>query len=256
MRQKLGQHFLQNAKVLRTIVKTLDIKNRDFVIEIGPGHGELTDLLIEQAEKNMGVQISAIEKDTELVELLKKKFSGNKTIKIVRGDAVLILPSLIKNVSVKIVGNIPYYISGALLRKLSELKHKPQIAVLLLQREVAWRIADKPPKMNLLAASVQVWAEPQIICHIPREDFWPHPEVDSALIMLKVKNDNSIPAGYYAFIRALFKQPRKTILNNLRGGFSKSKNELIELMLGAGIEPNDRPQNLTVGQIMSLARIF
>lgn len=252
MRQKLGQHFLQNADILRVIIKTLDIKNRDVIIEIGSGHGELTDLLVEQAEKNKGVKVIAIERDVEFVELLKEKFSSNKITKIIQGDAVALLPSIARGASVKIVGNIPYYISGALLRKISDLKKKPKLIVLLLQKEVALRIVDGPPKMNLLAAAVQVWAEPKIICHVSRKDFLPSPGVDSALITLQTRKNNSIPASYYPFIRALFKQPRKTILNNLIESSLKGKDELVEVLLQEGIEPNDRPQNASLEKILAL----
>ena len=256
---RLGQHFLINKNKIKKIVDALGLKSADAVIEIGPGHGELT---LELRIRNAELRIIAIEKDKKLADNLKDKFKKDKDIEIIEGDALKILPELtvsrkrqIKNY--KIVGNIPYYITGYLLRIIGELKNKPSLIILTIQKEVAERAAAKPPKMNLLAASVQIWAKMEIIGHIPRKDFQPMPEVDSAIIKLtpKTKTLTLTPKPYYSFIKILFKQPRKTILNNLR----RTTNNLqlltkkIELI---GINPNNRPQNLSIERIIKLAQIL
>ena len=259
--KRLGQHFLINKTKLQKIVEALDLKPGDAVIEIGPGHGELTD---ELRNKNNELKLMTIERDNDLVELLKNKFARDKNLEIVHGDVLKILPDLclkLHNSNFKIVGNIPFYITGYLLRILGELKNKPSLIVLTVQKEVAERICAEPPKMNLLAASVQFWAEPKIVDYIPKTDFQPQPKVDSAIIKLVVSNQPlATSENYYKLIKILFKQPRKTILNNLASGVKlqasndRSKEEIIKILGELEINPADRPQNLSVGQIKKLAR--
>lgn len=266
MRTKLGQNFLINKKALETIAQSLEIKDDEMIIEIGPGHGELTEEILAQNKK---INFIAIEKDSQLIQDLRQKFSKNKNLEIIEGDALEILPSLIRdpryaihNFNYKIVGNIPYYITGYLLRILSELKNKPSLAVLTIQKEVAERLAAEPPRMNLLAAAVQFWSEPEIIAYLPKEYFKPQPEVDSAILKLKTqnpklsklkkKNEEQKAAAYYRFIKIIFKQPRKTILNNLSDGLSLPKEKISEILAELAITPTDRPQNLNVEQIKKL----
>ena len=253
--KKLGQHFLTNKTKLQKIVGALDLRADDSVIEIGPGHGELTN---ELRIKNYELKIIAIEKDEELVRYLQEKFAQDKNIEIIEGDILKILPEFAK--SRKIVGNIPYYITGHLLRIIGELKNKPSLVVLTVQKEVAERICapsqtntGKKGRMNLLAASVQFWAEPEIIDYIPKTDFQPQPEVDSAIIKLAIGNQSLANSkDYYELIKIIFKQPRKTILNNLRAT-NKTKEEIIKILGELKINPADRPQNLSVEQIKELA---
>ena len=253
--KKLGQHFLTNKTKLQKIVGALDLRADDSVIEIGPGHGELTN---ELRIKNYELKIIAIEKDEELVRYLQEKFAQDKNIEIIEGDILKILPEFAK--SRKIVGNIPYYITGHLLRIIGELKNKPSLVVLTVQKEVAERICapsqtntGKKGRMNLLAASVQFWAEPEIIDYIPKTDFQPQPEVDSAIIKLAIGNQSLANSkDYYELIKIIFKQPRKTILNNLRAT-NKTKEEIIKILGELKTNPADRPQNLSVEQIKELA---
>jgi len=288
----LGQNFLTNKSKLRKIADALDLKKGETIVEIGPGHGELTEQIIGKLD-NLGIgkyKIILIEKDSRLIGDLKNKFQKNKNIEVVEGDALKVLKKPISQLSnspiakYKIVGNIPYYITGHLLRIISELKSKPEIVVLLIQKEVAQRIALRPAlrrglrqgeqaqgkqNMNLLAASVQFWAEPKIIDYVSKRDFKPAPKVDSAIIKLQTTGyklqTNS--KKYYEFIRILFKQPRKTILNNLFNadlcGFKRglkrinSKKEFIkEKLIGLGINPIDRPQTLNIERIIELSTLF
>ena len=252
--KRLGQHFLINKTKLQKIVEALDLKPGDAVIEIGPGHGELTD---ELRNKNNELKLMTIERDNDLVELLKNKFARDKNLEVVHDDVLKILPDLclkLHNSNFKIVGNIPFYITGYLLRILGELKNKPSLIVLTVQKEVAERICAEPPKMNLLAASVQFWAEPKIVDYIPKTDFQPQPKVDSAIIKLVVSNQPlATSENYYKLIKILFKQPRKTILNNLASS-GKNKEEIIKILEELKINPADRPQNLSVEQIKKLIK--
>ncbi|MFA5098816.1 MAG: 16S rRNA (adenine(1518)-N(6)/adenine(1519)-N(6))-dimethyltransferase RsmA [Candidatus Paceibacterota bacterium] len=249
-KKSLGQNFLKNKSKLRKIAEVLELKKGDTVIEIGPGHGELTR---EIRNKSKEIRIIAIEKDVKLAEFLRKEFSEDKKIEIVEGDALKVLKSYVLDLkSYKIAGNIPYYITGYLLRIISELKTKPDLTVLTIQKEVAQRICAQAPDMNLLAASVQFWADPKIISYISKKDFVPVPKVDSAIIRLRIKNKEIKikDSDYYAFIKVLFKQPRKTIINNLSP--SGKKEEILKTLLKTGIKPGDRPQNLNIEQIKKL----
>jgi 16S rRNA (adenine1518-N6/adenine1519-N6)-dimethyltransferase len=258
MREKLGQHFLIDKKALEKIASGLDIKTNDTVIEIGPGHGELTK---EFRIKNLESGIIAIEKDKELAENLKKEFAHDKNIEIIEGDALEILPSITKSQTInsksyKLAGNIPYYITGYLFRIIEKLENKPSLIVFTIQKEVAERICAEPPKMNLMAASVQVWAAPEISSIIGRKSFSPPPEVDSATIKLVPKEKRKNLESYYKLAKILFKQPRKTILNNLASGLEKPKTEIEEVLKKLNIKPTDRPQNLSIRKIEALSAEF
>ena len=287
--QKLGQHFLKNTAILEKIVGALALADGDRVIEIGPGHGELTaPLALAAREKHC--EILCIEKDRALIgELATFAAQENSAardglhINIIEGDALKLLPEVvsvkigsIKATPYKIVGNIPYYITGKLLRIISELDDKPERAVLLIQKEVAERICAAPPAMNRLAASVQFWADTEIIAQVPRKDFSPVPEVDSAVIVLKNKNLAPMPAPnrllrtanisiavpsidpalYYRAVRGIFAQPRKTLLNNLSAMAMKgvSKDQIVEQLQKIDINHAARPQNLSINQIIAIAK--
>ena len=310
--KRLGQHFLKNGWALKKIVEALELKSGDIVIEIGAGHGELTEEIQRQAtsDKRQGIKIIAIERDGGLIKILKEKFAGNKNIEIIEGDALQIIkklptniiPQLWYNISnksggaenlagLKIVGNIPYYITGRLFRVIGELEHKPELCVFTVQKEVAERICAGPKinpvrsraraqarpsrasgratsnGMNRLAASVQFWAEPKIIALLSKKDFYPAPEVESAIIKLNIKEVEPPPGGstsqkldaekYYATVRKLFAQPRKTILNNIsHGTYHVSREKIIEKLKKIGINPGDRPQNLSMEDIIKIAAAF
>lgn len=253
--RKLGQHFLKDHAALEKIAGALEIKKGDVVIEIGPGHGELTQELLDARK------IIAVEKDIELAKFLARKFKFQKSkVKIIEGDALKIIPLLANELtSYKLTGNIPYYITGFLFRTISELKNKPETIVLTIQKEVAERITARPPKMNLLAASIQYWAEPKIVGLIKKSSFGPQPKVDSAIIRLaphKKAASRQKNADYYDFIRLLFKQPRKTIMNNLRAGHKNDVAEIKGFTKELKIDPLLRPQNLKIDEIRTLAALF
>jgi len=258
----LGQHFLVSRFFLKKIVDTLQLEKGDFVVEIGPGHGELTEVLafrLQVLGKNW--KLITIDKDIKLVKFLKEKFFPDKNIEVVYGDALKILPSITKTQNLtpktyKLIGNLPYYITGYLLRILGESEVKPKLIVFTIQKEVAQRIIAQSPKMNLLAASVQFWAEPKIIDYIPKKYFKPQPKVDSAIIKLVPIPYALSPKPYYRLIKILFKQPRKTILNNLRETKIANLSECREKLLKIGINPNDRPQDLSIDQITNLSSLF
>ncbi len=254
----LGQNFLKNVGVIEKIVKAIDVVPGDTIFEIGPGHGELTLPLARRCVE-VGARLIAIEKDQQLIEGLKKSpdLSG---LEFVLGDALEILSAQTRGMaSFKIVGNIPYYLTGHLLRIIGELEALPERCVFMVQREVADRVVAQPPDMSRLAASIQFWAEPTIIIRVPRKDFVPQPKVDSAVILLKTKKENfSISSErYYAALRALFAQPRKTTLNNLASALGNLSKEDIVGRLGVlQINPAGRPQDISVYALAQIANSF
>ena len=256
--RRLGQHFLTNKAVISKIVAALELQNtkheapntKQAVVEVGPGHGELTEEILRYP-----IKLIAIEKDPNLVQKLKDKFSiNNYQFSIIEGDILKILPNLTWKLKIdhwKLVGNIPYYLTGFLFRIISELENKPILIVFTIQKEVAERIIAQPPKMNKLAASVQLWAEPEIIAMLPPTDFNPPPKVSSAVIKLKIKEKTGIDEEkYYKIINILFKQPRKTIKNNLKNTNLLEKLEELELT------GQERPQDLTIEQIKTLSQHY
>lgn len=260
MSKFLGQHFLVNKGVLARVAAALDLQTGEQVIEIGPGTGALTQELIKQP-----IQVIAVEKDTQLARILESRILNQESragrFEVIEGDILKLLPSIIDTLpskNYKIVGNIPYYITGYLLRVIGELAHKPKLAVFMIQKEVAERICAQPPAMNLLAASVQIWCQPEVIAFVPARDFQPPPEVDSAIVKFTIQEkwDNDNAAQYYRFIKILFKQPRKTILNNLADGFLLTKEEVQKRLAGFGLSAKERPQDIPLEMLIRLRELF
>ena len=251
---------MKDTSVLEKIAAAIDIAPTDIVVEIGPGHGELTEHILKFGPE----KIIAIERDEKLATSLREQVTSKSGLEIIRGDALKILPKVpityhLKPKTFKIAGNIPYYITGKLLRTIGELKEKPSLTVLTIQKEVAERLCAEPPEMNLLAASVRFWGEPKIIRTISRNAFRPRPKVESAIIQIVTRETSTSEeesAKYYAFIKALFKQPRKTILNNLTDGSNHTKKEVEKFLVSHGVEPKLRPQNLDIDTINNLSQSF
>jgi 16S rRNA (adenine1518-N6/adenine1519-N6)-dimethyltransferase len=256
--RKLGQHFLKNRSALRLIADSLNATADDIVIEIGPGHGELTEFLAATS----AAKIITIEKDENLCNFLIKKFQGDERITVVCGDALKILPVVISDSqsvigNYKIAGNIPYYITGHLFRIIGDFKHRPKQCSFTIQKEVAERICAAPPRMNRLAASVQFWASAKIIKMLSPSDFSPPPKVSSAIIALEATKTAELDVEcYYSAVRALFAQPRKTLVNNIAKATGQNGNVVTKKLSAIGIIPNNRPQNLCVRDVAAIARIF
>lgn len=249
-KKSLGQNFLTDKNILRRIAALLEVDPKDRIIEVGPGHGELTEEILELNPKSL----STIEKDSDLWPALTDKFGKNTAFSLEKGDALELLSTIApKKGDWKIAGNIPYYITGHLFRIIGELDNPPSLSVFTTQKEVAERASCLPPKMNLLAASLGIWAEVKMAGIIKRGSFQPVPNVDSAIIVLKRKDETPKNKDrYYDMMRTLFKQPRKTVLNNLSETMDKS--EAIALLDLMKIDPSLRPQNLSVEDIARLSR--
>lgn len=272
MGKRLGQHFLKDEKVLVRIANAaLSVNDREpagneCVIEIGAGHGELTEVLLAAGAK----KVIAIEKDSALAHELRKKCGSGGRLEIIEGDVREILPKLFENGKRKvgnsgcvITGNIPYYLTGYLFRLLGDIViNHPAFPisriVLLVQKEVAERICAAPPRMNLLAATVQFWATPRIVALVPPGAFSPPPKVLSAVLTLTPFpiSPDIAPPRYLAIARTLFAHPRKTAVNNLMGGFSLTRAHAESLVRTAGLERDARPAHFSVAHIKTIANIM
>ncbi len=258
MGQRLGQHFLNGTATLEAIAASINVDARSSIIEIGPGHGELTAVLRKTHPKN---PIICIEKDYALAPALEERLKDDKNIEIIEGDALALLPKLVKKgLSYTLIGNIPYYISGHLFRIVADLAVLPTEMAVLIQKEVAERLQATPPDMNRLAASVQIWAKPKIIRIVKPGEFNPPPKVDSAVIHLTTTAPKWTSIGgketYYGTVRSLFSQPRKTIVNNLHGSIKISKNDIEELLKTLTIDPKRRPETLSIEEIVSVSKML
>ena len=258
---KLGQNFLLSDKALEEIVNAAELKSTDTVLEIGPGLGVLTAKLGQGA----GL-VLAVEKDYKLVNALRKLFKGKKNIKIMQGDALFLdtheLRMGFENtnpshshvrkdshfVSYKVVANIPYYITGKLLQNFLTSEFKPSLIVLLLQKEVAERMVALPGEMSILSVSVQFYAAAEIVSIVPRKDFYPSPEVDSAIIKLKILEKPKIDAEEKKFFRLVkigFAGKRKQLHNNLSAGLGAGE-DYKKILESIGLNPLCRAQDLSL----------
>lgn len=244
---------MKNTAILRKIAEIINLEPSGLVIEVGPGHGELTELIRDKKRKFV-----LIEKDSELAINLKQKYESEKDIEVIQGDALKILLDIFeKKKEIFLVGNIPYYITGHLLKIISEAKNKPKRCVLMIQKEVAERITSQPPKMNRLAAITQFWGEPKIAMEVLKNNFSPAPKVDSAVISIERRprlTERNLGLDYQT-VKHLFQQPRKTVLNNLADWIKKDKasiqiifEPLKQLLLL-------RPQNLKITDIEKISEI-
>ncbi|MEK7598866.1 MAG: 16S rRNA (adenine(1518)-N(6)/adenine(1519)-N(6))-dimethyltransferase RsmA [Patescibacteria group bacterium] len=247
---KLGQHFLTSKSVAAKMVKAADIDKNDFVLEIGPGKGILTGEILKKAKKTI-----AVEKDAELFNFLDRKFA-----EFIKAGRLILIHSDIRDFlktgasklkADKIVANIPYYLTGRLLRLLLNPSSKrsalkAELYVLMLQKEVSRRIMGRP-KMNLLAVSVQVFAEPKIAFYLSKNYFRPRPKVDSAVIVLKKRvpdffKENKISQKiFFNLVKTGFAHKRKTLSNNLKSYKLQAKS-----FDQCGISPTARAEDLTL----------
>lgn len=243
----LGQHFLNSASALSAILEAADIQADDVILEIGPGRGALTDKLLGLAGK-----VVAVEKDKELVEYLRSRFAAELTEKkliLIEKD---ILKLNIKDKKYKIVANIPYYITGAVLKKFLSAKRQPESMVLLLQKEVAERIASKNGKESILSISIKAFGRPKYVKKVPAGAFNPPPEVDSAILAvydISRKNFNGIDEKkFFSTVKRGFAHKRKI----LRGNLGASS----EIMASCRIDLKARAEDLTLAHWLCLAKNY
>jgi len=258
-RKGLGQHFLIDREVLELITSAAELTPADVIVEVGPGLGVLTR---ELAKKN-GLVI-AIELDNKLAALLKQTLASFNNVIIINDDVLKIEPGALLNQQkvrfpYKVVANLPYYITSPVLRHFLEASAKPQMMIVMVQKEVAEAIVAKPGEMSLLSVSIQFYGEPRIISYVPAQCFYPAPEVDSAILRIDLYPQPTVAvdeAGFFKLVRGGFTAPRKQIANSLAQGLGLPKAEVLPLLETANIVPQRRAETLTLGEWAQLWRAF
>lgn len=267
-RKGLGQHFLVDDEVLRLIVAAAQLTPTDVIMEIGPGLGVLTRELAEQAG-----WVLAIELDDKLAAILKETLTSFNNITIINEDILSIDPKTLFEEqsaktpptvsspwSYKVVANLPYYITSPVLRHFLEASVKPQIMVVMVQKEVAETIVAGPGQASLLSLSVQLYGQPTIVDYVPARCFYPAPEVDSAILRITLYPQPAVDIAdresFFSLVRAGFSASRKQLANSLAQGLGVSKTEVLSLLSRANIAPQRRAETLTLEEWARLLEVF
>lgn len=251
-KKSLGQHWLKDRQVLADIAEAAEITPLDTVLEIGPGLGTLTSELLRRAEK-----VIAVELDEELAAKLPGQFPG-KTLQVVNEDILdFDLSILPKNYIV--VANVPYYITSKIIQKLLTSDNKPKTTVLLIQKEVAVRLAAEPGNMSILSISAQIYGEVELDQLVPAHFFTPPPKVDSQVVVIKTRKTPLIAPNdekrFFKVVKAGFSAKRKKLRSSLSAGLGLSKSEVETILTQVGISPDDRAEALAINQWIDLMKI-
>jgi 16S rRNA (adenine1518-N6/adenine1519-N6)-dimethyltransferase len=255
-RKGLGQNFLTSQAALENIVAAADLSVEDAVVEVGAGLGTLTRLLAQQAGRGVAVEL-----DRDLVRILREELADLPNVEIVHGDILQISDLGFAHRGYKVVGNLPYYITSAVLRRFLEKEPRPEMMVVTVQREVAERIVAGPGEMSLLAISVQFYGRPFIVARIKAGSFYPPPQVDSAVVRIDVSEQPTVLLGegtgdeaFFRVVRAGFGQRRKTLRNALSAGLGMAPVRVERVLGQAGIDPRRRAETLSLGEWAEVAR--
>lgn len=262
--KSLGQHWLRDRVVLDGIAEEAEIKNGDFVLEIGPGLGTLTSSLLKFAGKDG--KVLSVEFDENLAKKLPAQFPG-KNLTVKNTDFLdFDLSKLPKNY--KVAANVPYYITSKIIEKLLTSENKPSIAALLVQKEVAERICAKSGDLSVLSIASQIYADCELGQFVPRELFTPPPKVDSQVVILKILEKNKLECfneqnntkisekQFFRIVKAGFTARRKKILKALSANLALSKEQTIEILTQAKVSPDARAQELTIENWLEITRYY
>lgn len=264
--KNLGQNFLINEEVVKNIVGCSNIEKEDLVIEIGPGLGTLTKYLLEKAGK-----VICIELDTKMLQILEDRFSLYNNFELINNDVLKVdLKNIIKKEkeegkikNVKIVANLPYYITTPIIMKLLEEELELESITVMIQKEVADRLIATPGGKNTgaITYSVYYYADSEAIMEVPNSSFIPEPEVTSKVIKLNIRKEPAVKPKdkekMFKIIKYAFMQKRKTLLNSLtNNGVFKNKTQGTEILNSLGIKENVRPEELTLEQFEKISNIL
>ena len=261
----LGQNFLVEQTTLEKIVAAAELTSDDVALEIGAGLGTLTRLLA----RNAG-DVVAVELDQRLIPVLQSVLSDLDNVTLIQGDILALDPAaLISAASIqhpasstqyKVVANLPYYITSAILRHLLEASLKPQRMVITVQREVAERIVAKPGQMSLLAVSVQFYGRPQRLFRIKPGSFYPSPGVESAVVRIDLRATPLMSvrdtAAFFRVVRAGFAQRRKQLRNTLAAGLRLPPDEVATQLMEVGVDPRRRAQTLSLEEWVIVTHVL
>jgi 16S rRNA (adenine1518-N6/adenine1519-N6)-dimethyltransferase len=253
-RKTLSQNFLTDPAALDAIVEAAELAPGDRVVEIGPGLGVLTRRLLAA-----GARVLAVELDARLAEYLRRELYGIDAFELIEADALSLHPrEMFPGEPFKVVANIPYHITSPLLHAFLEGDRPPDLTVLLVQLEVAERVAAPPGRMSYLSVFVQNVTSAEVVARVPAAAFEPAPDVDSAVLRLRRRDTPVVPAGdgrepFYRVVQAGFRQRRKQVHNGLTRELPVDRDTVEAALGGCGIDPERRPQTLTVAEWACLA---
>ena len=252
--KSLGQNFLINEQIIDDIVNVSNVTADDVIIEIGPGLGSLTAKLADNAKK-----VIAIELDENMINILSERFSLYKNVEIIHADVLKVdLNKLIDGEgNVKVVANLPYYITTPIVMKLLEENLKINSITVMVQKEVGERFCATPrgKEYGAITVSINYYTSPKIVLDVPKENFNPVPEVDSCVVKLDLKNEHielKDEKLFFRLIKTTFSQRRKNIGNSLTGG-GVSKQEVKEMLEELNLDVNLRAENLSIDQYAKIA---
>lgn len=264
--KNLGQNFLIDQDVIDAIINASEISADDLIIEIGPGLGTLTKFLIEKAGN-----VIAVELDKKMVQILNDRFINNDNFEIINEDILKIdLNKIIKAKkeekglkSAKIVANLPYYITTPIVMNLLENELDLESITIMIQKEVADRIASVPGSKlsGAITYSVHYYAIPEIKKVVPNTSFIPMPQVDSEVIKLKIRNEPAVLVEnkklFFELIKASFMQRRKTLANALQNAkIFNSKEEIKEILIKLNLDENIRGEKLSLQDFANLTNVI
>ena len=252
--KRLGQNFLINSAIVQGIVEAAELSPGDRVLEIGPGIGTLTQGLAEA-----GAEITAVELDKKLPEVLAHTLAGYDNVRILQGDILKVdIPGIMGEGTFQVVANLPYYITTPILMTLLERKLPITRIVAMVQKEVAERMTASPwgKDYGALSVAVQYYTEPRMVMEVPPKSFLPAPEVDSMVIACKVREAPPVSVEdedlFFRLVKAAFGQRRKTLANALKGaGFPKE--DILPAFQRAGISLQRRGETLSLEEFARLS---
>ena len=250
--KSLGQHWLRDRDVLAHIADCDELEATDTVLEIGPGLGTLTSELLRRSKN-----VVAVEFDEELARKLPAQFPG-KDLQVVRSDILSFDLSTLPS-NYKVVANVPYYITSKIVQLLMTAENKPSVVVLLVQKEVAERLAAKAGDMSILAISAQLFAEVTLGDVVPAALFTPPPKVDSQVVILKMRTQPFLTdvaeKQFFRVVKAGFSAKRKKLRSSFAGGLGVSTEQAEAYLEKAGVNPNARAESLRLEDWVNLARV-
>ena len=253
----MGQNFLIDKNMKEKILRTCSLSNGDVVLEIGPGLGTLTFDIAGSVEK-----LVAVEKDKKLSEILKGLIKNQGNLQLIRQDILkLDLSSYFKGKKIKVIGNVPYYITSPILSYLIENRKFISKIFLTVQKEVARRLTASPGAKDYSPISIftQFYTKPKVEFNIKRGVFYPEPEVDSSFVSMDVPSEPSVNVRdeklFFHLVRTAFSKRRKTLLNSLTSGdvLGGDKDRIKFFLLNIDINPTVRPEKLSIQEFAKIA---
>jgi 16S rRNA (adenine1518-N6/adenine1519-N6)-dimethyltransferase len=248
-RKGLSQNFLTDPEALDAIVAAADLVSGDRVVEVGPGLGVLTRRLLAA-----GASVLAVELDPGLAHFLRRELGSVEGFELIEADALGLHPrEMFPGEPFKLVANIPYHITSPLLHAFLEGDRPPTLTVLLVQLEVAERVAAPPGQMSYLSVFVQNVADAEVVARVPPEAFEPAPSVDSAVLRLRSRKSPAVPVGerrepFYRVVQAGFRQRRKQVHNGLSRELPVEREAVEAALATCSVAPDRRPQTLSVDE--------